>query len=51
MTIRQDRRLEQFLNDKGFKHETEIQKQAFSTIVKGKDIIAISKTGTGKTLA
>lgn len=51
MTIRQDKRLNQFLNDKHFKDETEIQKQAFSTIVKGKDIIAISKTGTGKTLA
>lgn len=51
MTIRQDKRLNQFLNDKNFQHETEIQKQAFSTIVKGKDLIAISKTGTGKTLA
>ncbi len=51
MTIRQDQRLNQFLNDKHFKDETEIQKQAFSTIVKGKDLIAISKTGTGKTLA
>jgi len=51
MTIRQDKRLDQFLNDKHFKDETEIQKQAFSTIIKGKDIIAISKTGTGKTLA
>ena len=29
MTIRQDKRLNQFLNDKNFKHETEIQKQAF----------------------
>ena len=51
MTIRQDKRLNQFLTDKKFEHETEIQKQAFGTILKGKDIIAISKTGTGKTLA
>ena len=51
MTIRQDKRLNQFLTDKKFEHETEIQKQAFGTILKGKDLIAISKTGTGKTLA
>ena len=51
MTIRQDERLNNFFTDQGFKYETEIQKQAFPHILKGKDVIAISKTGTGKTLA
>ena len=51
MTIRQDERLNRFLTDQGFKFETEIQKQSYSHILKGKDVIAISKTGTGKTLA
>jgi ATP-dependent RNA helicase RhlE len=32
-------------------HPTEIQKQAFSVIMSGKDVLGIAQTGTGKTLA
>lgn len=40
-----------FLELKSFKQLTQIQTKVISPILKGKDIIAISKTGTGKTYA
>lgn len=40
-----------FLELKSFKQLTQIQTKVMSPILKGKDIIAISKTGTGKTYA
>lgn len=40
-----------FLELKTFKQLTQIQTKVLSPIAKGKDIIAISKTGTGKTYA
>lgn len=39
------------LNQQGLEHPTEIQKQVFSVIMSGKDVLGIAQTGTGKTLA
>jgi ATP-dependent RNA helicase RhlE len=39
------------LNDMGLTNPTPIQEQVFSQIRSGKDVIAISQTGTGKTFA
>ena len=39
------------LNQQGLEHPTEIQKQVFSKIMSGKDVLGIAQTGTGKTLA
>lgn len=39
------------LNDMGFTNPTSIQEKVFSEIMSGKDVIAISQTGTGKTFA
>ena len=39
------------LQDMGFLNPTPIQQKAFPIIMSGKDVIAISQTGTGKTLA
>lgn len=39
------------LKVQGLEHPTEIQKQVFSTIMSGKDVLGIAQTGTGKTLA
>ena len=39
------------LQDLGFLYPTPIQQKAFPVIMSGKDLIAISQTGTGKTLA
>jgi ATP-dependent RNA helicase RhlE len=39
------------LKEQGLEHPTEIQKQVFSTIMSGKDVLGIAQTGTGKTLA
>lgn len=38
-------------NDKGFKEATAIQERVYDAIKNGEDIVAISPTGTGKTLA
>ncbi|MFI8707272.1 DEAD/DEAH box helicase [Bacillus sp. NPDC077411] len=43
--------LQQAWEKAGFKEFTEIQKQAIPTILEGRDVIAESPTGTGKTLA
>ncbi len=39
------------LNDLGFETPTPIQREAFSLIRSGKNVVGISQTGTGKTLA
>jgi len=39
------------IDDLGFEEPTPIQDQAFSLIRSGKDVVGISQTGTGKTLA
>jgi len=39
------------LSQQGLEHPTEIQKQVFSVIMSGKDVLGIAQTGTGKTLA
>ncbi len=39
------------LADLGFNNPTPIQEKAFPVIMSGKDVVAISQTGTGKTLA
>lgn len=43
--------LQQAWEKEGFQKATDIQEQAFPLIVSGKDLIAQSPTGTGKTLA
>ncbi|MDL2251431.1 DEAD/DEAH box helicase [Odoribacter sp. OttesenSCG-928-J03] len=39
------------LEDAGFEHPTPIQKEVFSVVRAGKDMVGIAQTGTGKTLA
>lgn len=39
------------VDDLGFKKPTPVQEEAFSIILSGKDVVGISQTGTGKTLA
>lgn len=39
------------LDDRGFTIPTQIQQEAFSVILSGKDMVGIAQTGTGKTLA
>lgn len=39
------------LEEAGFEHPTPIQKESFSVIRSGKDVIGVAQTGTGKTLA
>ncbi len=39
------------LSQQGLEHPTEIQRQVFSVIMSGKDVLGIAQTGTGKTLA
>ncbi|WP_298146364.1 DEAD/DEAH box helicase [Flavobacterium sp.] len=43
--------LQNALNDLGFSTPTPIQKEAFSVICSGRDVMGIAQTGTGKTLA
>ncbi len=40
-----------FLNENNFTQLSQVQSQAFKPITKGRDVIALSKTGTGKTYA
>lgn len=51
MTQINNSRIQAFLQSKSFTTLTKVQAQVYSTALKGKDIIAISKTGTGKTHA
>ena len=39
------------INKQGFEKPSPIQAQAWPYLLKGKDVIAIAQTGTGKTLA
>ena len=39
------------VDDLGFKTPTPVQQEVFSVILSGKDVVGISQTGTGKTLA
>lgn len=39
------------IDDLGFSSPTLVQEEAFSVILSGKDVVGISQTGTGKTLA
>lgn len=39
------------LNDLGYYHPTPIQRDAFSIIMSGKDVVGVAQTGTGKTFA
>lgn len=43
--------IQNFLTYKGFKTLSNIQDQVYPVALKGKDLIAVSKTGTGKTYA
>lgn len=43
--------LQNALGDLGFETPTPIQKEAFSVVLSGKDMVGIAQTGTGKTLA
>jgi len=39
------------LNDLGYFHPTPIQRDAFSVIMSGRDVVGVAQTGTGKTFA
>jgi ATP-dependent RNA helicase RhlE len=39
------------LGDMGYVHPTPIQKEIFSVVMSGKDVVGIAQTGTGKTFA
>lgn len=39
------------LRRKGYLHPTEIQEKTISNVIKGRDLIGVAKTGTGKTAA
>lgn len=46
-----NKHLKNALDDLGFNNPTPIQQQAFNVILSGKDVVGVSQTGTGKTLA
>jgi len=46
-----NKQLQNAIDDLGFREPTAIQQEAFNVILSGKDIVGISQTGTGKTLA
>ena len=46
-----NKQLRNAINELGFIYPTAIQKQSFSTIMSGENIVGIAQTGTGKTLA
>lgn len=43
--------LQNALNELGFEKPTPIQKESFTVVLSGKDMVGIAQTGTGKTLA
>ncbi len=49
--FRLNKHLQNAVDDLGFTKPTDIQKEAFNVILAGKDIVGVSQTGTGKTLA
>jgi len=46
-----DKKIRELLKERGFKQETEIQWRAIPLILTGKNVLIISRTGTGKTEA
>ena len=46
-----NKQLKNAINELGFIYPTAIQKQSFSTIMSGKNVVGIAQTGTGKTMA
>lgn len=46
-----NKQLKSALNELSFFYPTAIQKQSFSTIMSGENVVGIAQTGTGKTLA
>lgn len=46
-----DKRLKENISSKGYVHPTPIQDQAIPHILKGKDVVGVANTGTGKTAA
>jgi len=50
-TFNISKQLRNGLEDLGFTTPTPIQEESFSVILSGKDVVGISQTGTGKTLA
>jgi ATP-dependent RNA helicase DDX21 len=46
-----DSKIEQALLEKGFTNLTPVQSQSYPEVLSGKDVVARSRTGTGKTLA
>ena len=44
-------RLKKALHQKGYTNPTEIQEKTISTLIEGRDLLGIAKTGTGKTAA
>ncbi len=46
-----NKQLRNAINELGFIYPTAIQKQSFSTIMSGKNVVGIAQTGTGKTIA
>ena len=46
-----NKQLKNALNELNFFYPTAIQKQSFSTIMSGKNVVGIAQTGTGKTMA
>jgi len=46
-----NKQLRNAINELGFVYPTAIQKQSFSTIMSGENVVGIAQTGTGKTLA
>lgn len=49
--LRLNKHLKNAIDDLGFEQPTPIQSEAFNIILSGKDVVGISQTGTGKTLA
>jgi ATP-dependent RNA helicase RhlE len=44
-------KLKQLLDKKGYTHPTEIQEKSLSSLLEGRDLLGIAKTGSGKTAA
>lgn len=50
-TLGLDPRLLQVCKKRGYKKPTSVQSETIPALLKGKDVVAVAKTGTGKTLA
>ena len=49
--INLNKQLKNAIDDLGFQKQTPIQKETYSKILAGKDLVGIAQTGTGKTIA